>query len=540
MNKRDSYICGAFLAGFLYRALISLQGIDHIDSGFSNTFFQNIFAHPETMTFYFNYYLSGLFGGLWYQQAPATGMLGFRFLEVSVLTASLFFVYQTFKRQFTHTGYVLVAILVSFLFPNIVTTLHYNTLTFFFLSLAAWLYAKSLHAKPSLWLFFTGMALGVCFFVRIVNLALGVLVLIPMAEAWQAGQRSDAVRRCVSMLAGMATSCAMMFTIMHFLGHLPHFLAGVSEAFGFFGGSETSHASGNLFLVYFKSYVNILLQMLALVVLAVLFLRASQTATRWSLLWKALLSVAAIVLVSTSLPYLSTLALCTLLCVYTLMTDTPRETKGALVFVMVAAYIFPFGSDIGIPGIFHWTAGLLVIPAVLGVQRVSATLRKAVLVCILCISVVMLWKTLSASYGEKTPRWQCTAQVPHSLLNTYTHPAKAAEYEHIISILRSQTNDNHWLVIGNQASELYYATEALPFLGNTQMGTFMGDVLFRRLDRQVEKFHQQPVIAFLNTEEFVFNEAKEMQAQLQQWMNRNHYKKTHDDEYLTIYQPSNQ
>ena len=517
-----------------------MQSIDHIDSGFSNTFFQNIFTHPEVMTFYFNYYLTGLFGGLWYQLAPTTGMLGFRFLEVSVLTASLFFVFKTFERQFTHTGYVLVAILFSFLFPSIVTTLHYNTLTFFFLSLAAWLYAKSLRTKPSLWLFFAGMALGVCFFVRIVNLALGILVLVPIVESWSSSHHTRAVRRGTIMLAGMATSCIMMLVVMHLLGHLPHFLAGVSEAFGFFGGSETSHASGNLFFVYFKSYVNILLQMLALVVLAVLFLRTSKADNRWSILWKVLLAVVLILLVSTSLPYLSTLALCTLLCVYALMNAIPKETKWALIFVMASAYIFPFGSDIGIPGIFHWTAGLLIIPAVLGVQQISITLRKAVLVCVLCVSAVMLWKTFIKPYGEKAPRWQCTERVQNSLLNTYTFPAKVAEYQHIISVLRSQTIDNRWLVIGNQASELFYATETLPFLGNTQMGTFMGDVLFRRLDTQMEKYHQQPVIAFLNTEEFVFNEAREMQAQLLQWLKRNHYKKTHDDEYLTIYQPSNQ
>ena len=84
-KKNSLYISLALLIGFLYRMLLSLQGIDHADMGFSNTFYQNIFSHPEAVTLHFNYYVTGLVGGLWYLLLGSTGLLGFRLLEAILL-----------------------------------------------------------------------------------------------------------------------------------------------------------------------------------------------------------------------------------------------------------------------------------------------------------------------------------------------------------------------------------------------------------------------------------------------------------------------
>ena len=540
MNNRNLSVPLAFLTGFLYRVLIGLQGIDHIDSGFSNTWFQNIFTHPETMTFYFNYYLTGFLGGLWYQLAPATGMIGFRLLEALVLTVSLLFVYKTFERHIASTPYAISAILLSFLFPNIVTTLHYNTLSFLFLSLSVWLYSRSLRSRPSLWLYLSGMALGVCFFVRIVNLALSILILVPVVDAFLMNQRKTAIKRGVAMLVGMISSCLIILGVMHLIGHLPYFLKGLGEAFGFLGGEETSHASGNLFKVYFKSYVNIILQMLVLLLIAWLYQRADMLSSSSKHVWKSLLVIGAVILIATSLPYLSALALCTMLCAYLFLTDTPREHRLLVCFVMVGAYVFPFGSDIGIPGIYHWIGGILIIPAATVIKRVPPIIRQEILICSLCIASVMLCKTLSRPYGEKSPRWECTARLEDSLLNTYTTPTKVNDYRHVIEAIRRHTTDNALLVLGNQASEIYYATETIPFLGNTQLGTYEGKTLLKRLNSQATKYDKNPVIVFLYKDHFVFDQAKEVQSQLRQWMHSRSYQKVVDDEYLTVYLPLSQ
>ena len=54
MTKEQKYIGGAFLTGIVYRLLTVLLSNNTGDTGFSMTFYQNIFSHPETVTFYFN------------------------------------------------------------------------------------------------------------------------------------------------------------------------------------------------------------------------------------------------------------------------------------------------------------------------------------------------------------------------------------------------------------------------------------------------------------------------------------------------------
>lgn len=534
-TKKSKYVALAFLTGFLYRMLLSLQGIDHIDLGFSSTFYQNIFAHPEPMTFYFNYYLTGLIGGTWYALFGNSGLIGLRLLEVLTLSAAIFFVYKTFERYIKGIGTAVIAILVSFLFPNIITTFHYNTLTFFFLSLSAWCYSKSLYDKQLLWTYLAGMALGFCFFVRIVNGALGILVLVPVIYALATRQRMLAVRLGGSMIGGMLSACVIMIALMAAIGHLPYFLTGLSEAFGFFSSGETSHSSGNLFVVYFHGYINIILQILAIIGLGALYIQSSRMSSKAGMVMNVFLIIASMVLIATSLPYLSAIALYTLTCIPIFYSITPKEDKLIAAFVMAGTYVFPFGSDIGIAGIYHWTGALLIIPAAVGITHTSRLLRRGVLICSFYIAVIMLWKSLSFAYGEKHPRWECTEQIGGSLLNTFTSPDKADDYRHILAAIQENTTDNPWLVLGNQASELFYATKTLPYLGNTQLGTYTGEVLTQRLDKAYEKYQQQPVIVFLKKEHFLFDEYEEVQELLKQWMQGHDYEKVVDDEYMTLY-----
>lgn len=535
MTKNSKYIFLTLLAGFLYRLLISLQGIDHVDLGYSNTFYQNIFTHPEAMPYSFNYYLTGLVGGIWYQLLGSTGLLGFRFLEALILTSSIFFVYKAFERQLMNTHSAVLAIVMSFLFPSIVTTFHYFTLTFFFLSLAAWFYAKSLYEKPILWTYLSGLTLGLSFFVRTGNTALVVLILVPVIYALATHQRPLAIRLGGTMLGGMFTACVLMTAVMAALGHLSLFWTGLEEAFAYYSSGETSYSFFNMFIVYFRDYVNIILQILAIIGLGALYIQSSRLASTAGTILRIFLIVASLVLIATSLPYLSAISLYTLACAPIFYAITPKEDKLIAAFIVAGTYIFPFGNNIGIASLFHWSGALLIIPAAIGVYHASHILRRGVLICSIYIAAILIWKTLSAPYGEDTPRWQCTEQIGGNALNTFTETDKAEDYRHIIASIREHTTDNSLVVLGNQASELYYSTETLPFLGNTLLDTYLGNELIRQLDKQNEKYKQQPVIVFLKPAYFMTDETEEVQTILAQWMVTHRYQIVQDDKYLTIY-----
>lgn len=539
MDKKQTinskYILLTLLVGLLYRLLMSVQGIDHLDLGYSSTFYQNIFTHPDAMPYNFNYYLTGLVGGLWYHILGSTGLLGFRFLEALTLTTAVFFVYKAFERQLQNTHSAVLAIMMSFLFPSVVTTFHYYTLTFFFLSLAAWCYAKSLYDKPLLWTYMTGLTLGFCFFVRTGNTALVLLTLVPIIYALTTHQRSLAFRLGGTMLGGMLSGCVVMLTIMVSLGHLSLFWEGLGEAFAYYSSGETSYSFFNMCSVYFKDYVNIILQLLAIIGLGALYIQSSRMANTGGNILRIFIIVASLVLIATSKPYLSAISLYTLACAPIFYAITPKEDKLIAAFIILGTYVFPFGNNIGIASLYHWAGALLIIPAAVGVYHASHILRRGVLICSIYIAVILIWKTLSAPYGENVARWECTTQLGDNVLNTLTSPEKAADYRHIISSIRQQTTDNKLLMIGNQSSELYFSTETLPFLGTTLLDIYLGEDLTARLDKQAEKYQQLPVIVFLKQDYFTTDEMEEVQGTLRTWMTAHGYQTIQDDSYMTIY-----
>lgn len=529
----------ALLAGFIYRMLISLQGIDHTDLGYSNTFYQNFFSNLEAFPFHSAYYLTGLIGGCWHMVFGGMGLLGFRLLEALTLTASIFMVYKAFEPLLQNTRWSVIAILVSFLFPSVVTTFHFHTLTFFFLALSVWCYASSLKLQTSnlrlhtSYLFLTGLVLGFSFFVHSSNLILAILILVPVGHAAFTHQRSLAVKLSAVMLAGMLAACAVMIGIMALLGHLSYFLNGMGETFAYFSNQGLWTAVSDVFATYYKDYINIILQLLAIVGLGALYIQSSRLPSPWGTALGIFLIVASVVLIATSLPYLSALSLYTLLCAPVFYAITPKEDKLITGFALLAAYAVPFGTGSSIASIYHWTAALLIIPASLGTYHISHILRKGVLICTVYIAGIMLWKALSYPYGETAMRWECTEQVGNSNLNTFTTPQNADDYRHILTAIRQHTADNKWLVVGNQASELYYATETLPYLGSTQQETFTDEELASRLDKQAARLKQLPVVVFLKKEQF--DSEENVQLVLRQWMEKHNYQTVLDDNYLTIY-----
>ena len=90
------------------------------------------------------------------------------------------------------------------------------------------------------------------------------------------------------------------------------------------------------------------------------------------------------------------------------------------------------------------------------------------------------------------------------------------------------------MLIANQASELYYATGLLPFTGNTQMGTYMGETLVQRLDSQHEHYGRLPLIAFIKRGHDT-DDMDEFRQTLHPWMVRQGYHTVYDDDDIELF-----
>lgn len=524
-----------FLIGFLWRISMSFQGFDHVDLGFCNTYYQVFFDYPDSNAFNFIYYLLGLVGGLWEKLFGQFGIIGFRVLEAITLSGAIGLLYATF-RQLMPVTYNKVAIALSFLFPLMVVTFHYNTFSFLLIAASVFCFSRSIRSNKSYWLFFSGVAIGLAFFVRMVNVSLSVLLLIPLIVYSRRTTLSVGIRKTLSMFWGIITGVAIVVLIMLALHQEQYFVTGFNEALTAFTGDEATHSQGQLFVRYFKSFKNIILQILCIFVIWYAFAKNQQCSSKYKKITTILLAVVFTILAYTSMPYLTLLAVCTtLVIIYLVKRATFNEGYTVCAYLLLAVLVYPLGSDIGIQGVFHWNAGLLIFPATYCLYSMkSENLRKAVFTAYICVALCCMVRVMLFVYDDIGWRANCLARIHSPRLNVLTSEKTAYHYNLAIPAIETHLTENRLLFIANQASELYYATNSLPFTGHVQTIIYTGDRLIDRLNDRLRYFHDYPLIVFL-AQDNPSTEVPEVQATTLKWMGKHDYRLVYDDGFTRLY-----
>ena len=319
------------------------------------------------------------------------------------------------------------------------------------------------------------------------------------------------------------------------LGHTSYYLQALSEAFGFFNSTEATHSRGELIVRYANSLKNVILQMVILSVWIWGYMSTSRMKNDGKYP-RILLLLVLIVIGYTSLPYLTALSLCLISIIYYFIKgkDKHIENVGIVSFLTLTTLLYPIGSDIGLPGIFHWCAGLLVFPAIFAVSRNKNLLSpKDIAALCICIIISGIAKTTINVYGAKGTRMDCTTRINDSRINVFTDYEKAEMYSHSINVINN-CKSNNYMVLGNQFSELYFATKTLPFLGHTQTVIYQGKALEKRLDNKLAQFGEYPLVVFINGSKPYDYEVRN-KVILQKWMRKHGYKLASNDKYITIF-----
>lgn len=525
------------LLGMTYRIVMSLCGVDGVDTGFCNTFYQVFFQYPDANIFNFIYYLLGLLGALWEEYFGQFGLLGFRVLEAFTLTGAIFILCLTFKDCMSKRQ-LYMAIILSMVFPTIFVTFHYNTLSFLLVATATCFFKKALTSDNAYWLLLSGVAIGTSLFVRIVNGTLLALLAVPLAYYWCKGDRSLAVKKAGVMFVGVLSGIILMLGIMLCLGQQTYYMSALGEAFSTFQGSGATHSHGHLISRYFGSIINVVLQMAAIVALYYAYLYSKTLRKIWRGVTLVLLTSLFVILTYLSLPYLTAMALSILLMAYFLkQTSGVEPMKATVSFLLLASLLYPFGSDIGMQGVFHWCAGLLIFPAVWCAGQLPVAKSKgALIIAYFSILACAVGKTVFSVYGEDESRFSCTTQIQSDRLNVFTTAEKAARYEKTIKAINRHLGGKRLLFVTNQASELYYATRALPYEGHVQPVIYLGDRLVWRLDERLSHFKEYPLIVMLN-QEHPSAETPEVQEITARWMTKQSYRLVYDDGNMKLYKP---
>ena len=556
MTRHSLCVGLAFLGGFVYRLILGLQGFDAIDMGFSMTFYQNFFQHPDAIPFYFNFYLTGLLGGCWEWAFGQWGLLGFRVLETLLGTLSIACVYGAFRPYLRPTGVAVVAILVSFLFPTVFITFYYNTLSLLLMAASVFMMRRWLQSERLLWLMLAGVWVGVSFFARTVNGTWGILVIVPFLTRSKGqgarGNWREGWKNALTYVGGIACGAGTIFLLMVLLGHLPYFLEGLGEAMGTLSHDEASHSSSNLLVVYLKSALNVGILAAAMMAISWLYAYGQKFPTMGRKAWSLLLLAGLGALVLTNRPYASALAGCTILLVLAGLPSigrmlyaqrAPREFVVMAAYALVAAYVLPLGSDTGIESIFNKSGVLLIVPAACCWQWLGGKWQRQMTgwLCIF-VCIGMLKKTMKRAYGENYGRLDTTTVALPGTLNVMVHEEKATRYQNVVARVAEFGEQYPCMFVGNQMAELYYATGKWPFTGNTMLNSFKGEKLIKRLDKRAEHYGQLPLVVYVRygkkTEKQHISDAEEARTAIAPWMERHQYRSVYKDDDMEIFVPN--
>ncbi|HET7000674.1 MAG TPA: hypothetical protein VFI33_05185, partial [Puia sp.] len=210
-----------FLLLFCYQTLVIFQGIDLADTGFYGTFYQQIFNDPQSVTYCFMFWLSGIVGGLFLKILPFAGLLGLRMLWVVVFTIIIIVTYR-FLKNYVSPGYLQISLfLLTLNLNNDPKEFYYNNFSSLLYVITAILLFNGLKNKQPFALFGSGLIISLNMFNRFPNvLGIGLVTAIIYYGYIEKDTIKSVVNNILIFLAGFIVTTLIVFLVMQWLGHL--------------------------------------------------------------------------------------------------------------------------------------------------------------------------------------------------------------------------------------------------------------------------------------------------------------------------------
>ena len=214
-----------FLLLFCYQTIVIFQGIDLADTGFYGTFYQQIFNDPQSVTYCFMFWLSGIIGGLFIKILPFAGLLGLRMLWVVVFTIIIIVTYR-FLKNYVSPGYLQISLfLLTLNLNNDPKEFYYNNFSSLLYVLAAILLFNGLKNRQPFALAGSGAIISLNMFNRFPNLlGVGLALAIIYYGYLEKETVKTIVNNILLFLAGFILTTLIVLFVMELLGHLQIYL----------------------------------------------------------------------------------------------------------------------------------------------------------------------------------------------------------------------------------------------------------------------------------------------------------------------------
>ncbi|WP_455498858.1 hypothetical protein [Coprobacter sp.] len=575
MNKNKNVILAiermpqwAFLLILLlFQFIFVPQGLDFADEGFFMTFYQQIFNDPESVTYAFMYWFTGILGGTVYSLFPGGGILMMRFAGVLIITLTAAVTCRVLKSYLPLWAIRIgVAMSVLYIFDDVIS-LYYNNVSALLYVTAVGLLLKGLRSGVGRgWIMGSGMLFSLNIFTRIPNI-LGILfTLIILYEAWifHRGMKW-CVRNIVYFLSGYFSMFFLVCLSMWKLGHLLPFLTCLDWVFHIGGASGSSHNIFFMLRTTIGQYLEIGFSGLFLTIWGVLFFYLIKRYRNKLFTW--VIGIASFLLLAFYLYFygalypLYFLSLVTIL--FLLWIGTP-EIKIVALAALLLLVIQPLGSDgaVDLVGRFSMWLALPLVVTYIGRQirrlPVSRRISDRILnrigwVAFLLFVGLSVQRHISYTYFDQGSRFKKIYSVDHPFLRgIYTSRQRASLSQEVISALDKYVSKDDYTLIYDNSPILHYLTKTKPYVYNPWVYLY-DKTLLRKALLHAEKEHASlPVVVLQKfkglwidwpdgySDGYMADDAnKGKNLLIKEFLKKNEYKKTWTNGYYEIWIPRN-
>jgi hypothetical protein len=497
-----------------YPLLFIRQGLDFTDMGYWLSNYNLIFTHPHQVVYGFSCYLSEIIGGVWLFLFGWAGVISIKLGYAAVLYITIFCVYQVLKDFFSKTHVALMLFLtLIFITKSSANWVSYNNLTALFYVLSGLFLYRSINDRTKASCFVAGFIIATCVFVRISNILVVFLLLLPVYYDLRIKNRSrnlsDYGFRGLGFLSGLAGVSGLMLLC----GHLKIFINSLISLFNLAASSESFHSGDHLFDIFINDHIAtfkiggvILFLYLSGILVFFLFRFVNNN------ILKALLGIAAGSLCYYYTPALEpvfknwfefrifefTGVLYILLLIFFLWSifRHGREKEEFLILLSILILLMaPLGSSNGIRNSVYgmWFAISVAGCFLLQIDNIRIANITAVTI-ILIYSVTTAWQYTYRDSSERE-RMKMTCSVEHPRLKgVLTTERRAEAVQQLLDVIPEYVKKGDFLFAVEHIPLLYYLTGTLPYISNSWPLIYSDNEFKSGLEKAEKKIDSMPVI----------------------------------------------
>lgn len=508
-----------FAIAFIYQIFLSFQGFDMCDEGWCLSFYQNFFSSPQSATYNFAYYLTGLVGGTADLIFPQGGILYLRVLNTVVVMLICLVVYRML-RETVKTEYIIIGLSVVILNFNYgVLAFHHNYLTALILLGALFCLMDGLKKSSFIRIGISGFLLALAVFTRLPNILMVVLAMLIIINARNLQRPySHALSQILYAICGFIAGVLVMYITMNLLGHWELFVESIKNIVDKGAASDSNHNIFTMLETTIITYRDVFFDILILLALFSLLIFGENRTKHSKYLRVTFRILAGIVMLVLCWRMVNVFLIYAFSFIGLYMLITNKKISHNLKLIAWGAVLIlvfnPMGSDSGIGNFGNYCLWLAVPLAIQGFMALDSINRSIVLkrfnfnlsidhrqitlfvmLFVISLSMVNLYKVSRSAYFDPGSRFDKVFALNASLAdNIYTTSQRSAITNDLLDALAHYVKPGDYLFAYDNIPMVNYLTKTHPYLGTSWVWVYDSHSFEREIRKSERMVETRPVV----------------------------------------------